>query len=180
VVTVEDDREVFDSAESFRTRVTQEALRDFSSIEIGVTDELFDIGLSFVRAFGAGQVRLSVSSRTGESEPLGDVRDRVRAAVDRGCPRRYDVPVMTGAFIVAAYLATVSVEFVLAVRHSIARELSPWIGVLLALLTLSLFWVRPSVEVAPIGKTRLWRIAQFLGTTLAAIIVAGIVKALFR
>jgi hypothetical protein len=180
VVAVKDDREIFDSADAFRSRVTHEALHDFSSIEIGVTDELFDVDVSFVRGIGAGQVLLSVSSWADESELVDDVRDRIRAAVDRERPRRYDVPVMTGGFIVAAYFAVVSVESLLGTKDSIARELTPGVGVVVALLTLSLFWVRPSVEVAPVGQTRLWRIAKFLGTTLVAIIVAGIVKALFR
>lgn len=181
-VAVKDDREVFDGSRAFRTDVTPEALRDFKSIQIKVFDALADVHVSFVRSFGQGRVRLDVSTRGGESEdvePLDAVRGKVRAAIDRGRPGRYDVPVFTGLFVTAAVAAVESLRFLLSIGSSAYALATLGIDLMAALLILSVFWVRPNVEVASLGRTRLWRIVKFLGTTLAAIIVAGIVKALF-
>jgi hypothetical protein len=42
-----------------------------------------------------------------------------------------------------------------------------------------LTWLRPAVEVAPLGQARLWRFAKVAGPFVLTIVGAAIVKALF-
>jgi hypothetical protein len=183
VVSVKDDREVFDSAQSFRARVTPEALRRFKSIEIKVGDALAEVEVSIVRRFGTGHVLLSVACQTDDPddrEAVDAVRRRVRGALDRGRPGRYQLSIVGSILLLAAWAASLSASYLLSLKNSITFiALALGLGCVAGSFILALFWVRPEIEVAPLGQTRLWRIMKFLGTTLAAIIVAGIVKAVY-
>jgi hypothetical protein len=182
LVSVKDDREVFDSPQSFRARVTPEALRRFESIEINVGDTLVAVEVSLVRRFGAGHVLLGVACQTDDPddrEAVDAVRRRVRGALDRGRPSRYELSVVGSILVLASWAAALSARYLLSLKSSMTFLAALGLGCVAGIFILGLFWVRPNVEVAPLGQTRLARISKFLGTTLAAIIVAGIVKALY-
>jgi len=60
------------------------------------------------------------------------------------------------------------------------RRLAPVVVILLVVgFALILRWLRPSVEVAPLGQTRLWKMTRYAGPVVVGIVAAGIGKLVF-
>ena len=75
-------------------------------------------------------------------------------------------------------LGTVIALYLLGLASEVALGISAMAGVLIGLLAWA--WAYPSLEVAPQGDTRIWRMAKYLGAVLGGLIATAIGKALFQ
>ena len=183
----------------FADRITPEALRDFRRICIRGRNSSLRIDVLFRRKIGRtrtfpvppftdGEVVLLVRPTKGSTGPDRQVMRRMRTAVDRGRVRwggfgdRIAVYACLFAPLLVANFTLLWLTASQPVSKTSRYALLAW-GPLyilaLFLVTYLLLWVRPTVEVAPLGETRLWEVVRRGGPWVAGIIAAGIAKLAF-
>jgi hypothetical protein len=188
-VTVDNAHEVFDSPADFTANVTRNALRTFTSLSIAVSgDELTGVvTLRWLRPWwkpgtsADAEVLLEVRGR--RKKAVERLFDAMAAATARGKPLVASTVATTAGFVVgiiAAPAAVVSALFLLTVSSStsvLAGYAAGFVGAVLGALGGT--WVWPSLEVAPVGQTNLWRFVRVSAPILIALVLSGITKLLY-
>ena len=191
----------------FARAVTGEALRDFRCIWIRALGPDLRITVAFRRKspfMRTGKNTAEIRWRSlvilrvrpvGSSDPDPRVMRRMEVAIDRGRVRLGgwgDLAVVIFRFLGPLYVALgVLYWFLIAppdwprTKWAVERpDLVPLalvvlVGLIIPLMVAFVIWVRPFVEVAPHGGSRLWLVIRRAGPWVAGIIAAGIVKLTF-
>jgi hypothetical protein len=196
-VEVRGDHEVFAPAE-FAKGVTPEALRRFTSILISVEGVAQRPSVAIRR--GTLRDRLSIHHgdeivlmMDGTEQQSGQrTLDVIRAAIMRGtkvmsAQTLVMVAVVVGTVLTGAGMVSAALYLTKAIERPWDLMTAPS-GVATGFLVLAVFiaalvlaaWAYPAVEVAPMGQSRIWRIAKIVGAVAIPLILGGITKLLFE
>jgi hypothetical protein len=144
-------------------------------------------------------VLLYVRSSKGVDDPrLARVTRKVRAAIERGTVSKVRDLVARSLIVASTVVVLVATVWSLQVlspylddlaqeklgirniSHKLFQGTEPVVGyVFLVLTAYAAQLLRPRVEVAPLGHTRLLRVAKLVGPWFAGIVAAGLVKVVF-
>lgn len=119
----------------------------------------------------------------GEDSPPAGVG--VEAAILRGRGRRHErklVASLTAAVVVgatASLLFLTGIGWLEFLGDAWPIALLSFVAVGFWALARFVTWARPSIEVAPVGQTRLWQAIKFLGAPLFGLILTGLGKLLW-
>jgi len=182
--------ETFTSVEAFKKNLSPEAVRDAKRIFIRAEGAVLRADIKF-RMGARKQVALLIRSANGPGDPeIANVTRKIRPAIERGRVRRGDSTVV-GVLVIFIQLAALGFAAWFLVLATKAVDLPDWafIAVLIVWFIVGIAiivgyailadWVRPEVEVAELGQTRLWKFAKLAGPWLAGIIAAGVAKLVF-
>jgi hypothetical protein len=192
-VQVHEDHERFTSADEFLQNVTLEALRSFTRIDVKASSQLGQVHLVLRWrrpwwALGKGKDSVVELGVTG-SDPnwIDSSRRTVLAATSRGWNkyrnnsiREFITAFCVGIVVGVTFLVVIYLFFesfggtVLLVAFAASYIISAVVTMFYAA------WLVPSLEIAPKGSSNLRRIIKTIGPVIAAIIIAGITKKLFK
>jgi hypothetical protein len=184
-IEIDGDHERFASASDFQVRVTQDALRHFSRIVVGASNQHASCELvlawstpSWRRYRGtAAHVELVVDGP--DDAAASRMFKVVQPAVRRGrtkSDQRHELA-FRGLFGVTFAVGILSAFYLLGVHDRGVQQFSFPLSILIAGACTG--WLFPALEVVPSGDTKRLRVLRVVGPIVVSVILAGVTKKLF-